>query len=425
MNTSISINGAAATASAYLTWTPLKSQIRLQNPGTIAGPVRVKLRNRNTAAGGQVVFYASPSGAGTDELILSLPVSGAGVTFLVGGIFGKPSAANLDGAIEVIQLAPAPIGNPVLSVTRVMVRVRKNANNLSAGEAQRFVAAMAQLNNAGAGPFVNFRDMHTSASNSQMHSRSVFLPWHRAYLLDLERELQNLDQSVTIPYWKFDAPAPSLFTKAFIGVPNAAGAVQFDLNNPLRFWKTDGVSGIVRQPAFNTATQGAQNSSGPVNTEAATLNMGGANNLYQLFRQMEGDPHGHAHVCFSGYVSSIPTAARDPLFFLLHANVDRLWAKWQWARNRFDISQVSTYTTAGSPNVNQDGIKLNDTMWPWNGITNTGGRPPTAPGGTFAPSSSVTAPGLMPKVSQTIDFHGVKALPSNLGSAYDDVPFVF
>lgn len=420
MNTVISINGGPTTGPNFLTWTPTKSQIRLQNPGSAASPVQVKLRNKNTAAGGQVVFYTTATGPASNELLLNLPTNGNAVTFFVSGKFGKPSSSNQDGAIEVVRVSPTA----VLSTTTVMVRVRKNANLLSAGEVQRFVAAMAQLNNAGTGPFVNFREMHTSASNSQMHGRSVFLPWHRAYLLDLERELQNLDPSVTIPYWKFDALAPNLFTKAFIGVPNASGAVQFDLSNPLRFWKTDGVSGIVRQPAFNTATQGAQNSSGPVNTEAATLNMGGAGNQYQLFRQMEGDPHGHAHVCFSGFVSSIPTAARDPLFFLLHSNVDRLWAKWQWARNRFDVSQVSTYTTAGSPNVNQDGIKLNDTMWPWNGITNTGGRPPTAPGGTFAPSSSVPAPGLKPTVSQTIDFHGVKALASNLGLSYDDVPFV-
>lgn len=420
MNTVISINGNPPAGPNYLTWSPFKSQIRLQNPGTAASPVQVKLRNKNTAAGGQVVFYAANSGTGTNELLLNLPTNGNPVTFYVGGKFGSPSSSNLDGAIEVVRVNPAA----VLSNTPVMVRVRKDANKLSAGERDRFVAAMGRLNNAGTGPFKAFRDMHTNVSDPQMHGHSAFLPWHRAYLIDLERELQKIDPSVTLPYWRFDVPAPNLFTRAFIGVPDANDLVQFTTGHPFTFWKTDGVSGIVRRPRFNTSTEGAQNSLGPVNTELATLNMGGSGNLYALFRQMEGNPHGRAHTSFSGYISSIGTAAKDPLFFLLHANVDRLWAKWQWIRNRFDSAQVSTYTTANSPNPAQNGIKLNDTMWPWDQITG-GGRPPTAPGGNFPPSASVPVPGLKPKVSQTIDFHGVKSLANNLDLGYDDVPFVF
>jgi len=42
---------------------------------------------------------------------------------------------------------------------------------------------------------------------------------------------------------------------------------------------------------------------------------------------IEIDPHGYAHTSFGGWISSVPTAAKDPLFFMLHANVDRLWAK--------------------------------------------------------------------------------------------------
>ena len=64
---------------------------------------------------------------------------------------------------------------------------------------------------------------------------------------------------------------------------------------------------------------------------------------YPAFRTMEGNPHGSAHTSFGGSISSIPTAARDPLFFLLHCNVDRLWAKWQRQFGRFNPAQAASY----------------------------------------------------------------------------------
>ena len=106
-----------------------------------------------------------------------------------------------------------------------MVRVRKNANTLTTGERDRLVAAFAQLNNQGTGRFADFRDMHTAVSSAQAHGAKGFLPWHRAYLLDLERELQNIDPSVSLPYWRFDQPAPNIFTRDFLGVSDNLGTV--------------------------------------------------------------------------------------------------------------------------------------------------------------------------------------------------------
>ena len=212
-------------------------------------------------------------------------------------------------------------GTTLVGSVAVMVRIRKNANALTPGERDRFVAAFAQLNNQGAGRFTDFRDMHTNVSSPQAHGAPGFLAWHRAYLLDLERELQTIDPSVSLPYWRFDQAAPNIFSLEFLGVSDALGTVGFSATNPLQFWVTDGVPGINRRPFFatNTAPPGLR-------TEAQTLALG---TQYPGFRTMEGNPHGSAHTSFGGSISSIGTAAKDPLFFLLHCNVDRLWAKWQ------------------------------------------------------------------------------------------------
>ncbi len=191
-------------------------------------------------------------------------------------------------------------------------------------------------------------------------------------------------QASSLPYWRFDQPAPNLFTLDFFGVSDALGTVQFSNTNPLQFWKTDGVQGINRRPlnSWNPNTQ-----PGPgVRTEAQTLALGAQ---FPAFRTMEGNPHGTAHTRWGGSISSIRTAAKDPLFFLLHCNVDRLWAKWQRQNGRFNPAQAASYDS--NPG-NRIGHNLPDTMWPWNGITG-GQRPPTAPGGTLAASPCVSAPG--------------------------------
>lgn len=304
-----------------------------------------------------------------------------------------------------------------------MVRIRKNANALTIGERDRFLETLALLNDQGLGKFQDYRDMHVSISDREAHREIGFLPWHRSYLLDLERELQNIDPTVCLPYWRFDQPAPNLFTSDFIGVSNVSGNVVFSASNPLQGWATDGIVGVIRSPRFNVTSQAASGSPGfPVIDELATLGLG---SQFSLFAGMEGTPHGAAHVSFTGSISSVPTAAKDPLFFLLHCNVDRLWAKWQWINDRFDTTAVATYPslgTSGSPGAVRVGHNLLDTMWPWNGVT-TSPRPNFAPRTPFPSSSIVAAPGNSPQVGSMVDYQGLITPNAYLAFDYDDVPF--
>lgn len=159
------------------------------------------------------------------------------------------------------------------------------------------------------------------------------------------------------------------------------------------------------------------------------MNLGDMYANYRFF--MEGNPHGAAHTSFSGLISDIGRAASDPLFFLLHTNVDRLWAKWQWYMRRFDMTSPYTYTflgRAGDPDATRVGHNLLDTMWPWNQITGTGigdERPQTAPGGNLPQSTIVNFPSLTPVVGDMIDYQGILQPANRLGFDYDDVPFDF
>lgn len=407
MNVELILPGLDAQGRCFLTWTPVEARARVLNP-TGAGPVKVTLRGVGT--GGAVRFATTRTHLGTATLQLDLPVSGAPVRFFVAGEFGRPSRALGDTTIE--ARGTGSIG--VLGSKPVTVRIRKDAQTLTPAERDRFLAAFGTLNGGGSGRFRDFRDMHLDTTSDEAHGNMGFLPWHRAYLLDLERELQAVDPSVALPYWRFDRPAPNLFTQQFMGVPNSVGRLQFSAGHPFGTWRTDGQLGIVRRPSF------PRNAAPSVLSEAQTLGLGGAapNATYGSFIGMEIDPHGSAHTSFTGFIRWIGTAARDPLFFLLHANVDRLWAKWQWVHKRTSPALARSFAPAIG---NRIGHRLADTMWPWNGVT-TAPRPSTAPGGTLAASPSTAAPGSQPRVRAMIDSQAVGG-GAPLGFAYDDVPF--
>jgi tyrosinase len=406
----------------FLTWAPVKATARLADAAGAANPAVVTLQSGGINGGGRVVFDTQRSDAGNSQLQLSLPADGSTVEFWVAGEFQHPSSAYGDAAIDVMA-SGASVGRREL-----MVRIRKNAISLSDAERDRFLLAMGKLNNAGHGPFQSFRNTHVAQSQDEAHGFPGFPPWHRAYLLDLERALQAIDTSVTIPYWRFDQPAPSLFDPAFLGMPPANPAqgdtIRFPHGHALEFWKTDGNDSIDRRPLYNIANAPPQTNQGQpwVITQDQTMQLG---TDYADFRDLEDAPHGSAHVSFRGPISKVPRAAKDPLFFLLHANVDRLWAFWQWLNNRTDPSDTATYSVAGAPVAQRPGLighNLGDTMWPWNGST-TPPRPTfPPPRGAFPGSQVFARPGPQPMVRDMIDYQGIHG-GDTLGFDYDDVPF--
>lgn len=402
----------------FMTWAPIRVRVRQMDvPDTAQA---MDLVFRNGGSGGRFWFASERGDSGNPEIALRIPPDGTPADFWMAGEFQQPSERYGDATLAVFS------GATLLGEIPGMVRVRKNANTLTDDERDRFVAAFGVLNGQGSGRFAEFRAMHTAAADPEAHGNSGFPPWHRAFILDLERELQTIDPEVTLPYWRFDQPAPNLFTPDFIGLPDNNQVVRFSAGHPLEAWTTDGQPGIRRSMGFDPdeAPPPLQGQF-PLNNEAATLELGGPDNLYGSFRQQfEVNPHGFAHVSFTGasFLRSISTAARDPLFFMLHANVDRLWAKWQWFHQRHDRNDPNAYAAGG-----RVGHDLDDSMWPWNGVTSVP-RPSTAPGGKLQDSDVSSLPGGSPRVSDMLDYLNVTGRqdqPSGgeLAFCYDDVPF--
>lgn len=416
MDLTLEINGRTDAAGRYVSYAPSPCVLRQSN-GTAAVTVALSSRAA-TPTGGEVVLYAGPGQPSTGTLSVTVPASGASATFWVGGKWQRPSVEDRDCLLVAGGAGPQ-------QTFPLMVRLRKNANRLTAGERDRFLRALRDVNRAPSRVYKDFRDMHVNRADPQEHRGPHFLPWHRAYLLDLERELQRVDATVSLHYWRFDQPAPNVFREEFLGrtarIQQGDGGrdVAFSQGHPLSGWSTDDVPGILRGALFDPLTEAAPGlplDDFPLLTQEETLALG---TRYPAFARMEGTPHGAAHVSFEGSISDIDTAPKDPLFFLLHSNVDRLWALWQWLRRRFDPRVADAYT--GQP---IDGRRVGDTLWPWNDVK-TLPRPDFAPRGQsgLADSPQTPAPGKKPTVGSVVDLQGHVSPLARLGYGYDDVPF--
>jgi tyrosinase len=135
------------------------------------------------------------------------------------------------------------------------------------------------------------------------HNIAYFLAWHRGYLYQFEQQLRLISgrSSLTFPYWDYyQYPnIPSEFT-------NASGT------NPLY------VAGRVNTNVFNALTMA------PFSSRLTNFQRGAANAFEP---SIEGAPHNPVHDIIGGYMTTMESPM-DPIFFLHHANIDRLWVAW-------------------------------------------------------------------------------------------------
>lgn len=134
------------------------------------------------------------------------------------------------------------------------------------------------------------------------HSVPYFMAWHRGYLYYFERQLRAVsgDTKLVLPYWDYYAnpTMPAEFTN-----PNGA--------NPLYVQR---VNTNVRQ-ALTMA---------PFSSTLINFPRGMSNAFEPSF---EDAPHNPIHDIIGNWMADMQSPT-DPIFWLHHANVDRLWVAW-------------------------------------------------------------------------------------------------
>ncbi|MFD5325433.1 tyrosinase family protein [Streptomyces sp. NPDC127092] len=256
--------------------------------------------------------------------------------------------------------------------------IRKNQATLTADEKRRFVAALLELKRSGR--YDTFVTTHnafimgdTDTGDRVGHRSPSFLPWHRRFLLEFERALQSVDATVTLPYWDWTADRTSrssLWAPDFLGGTGRArdgqvldGAFARSGNRWTINVRVDGRDYLRRD-------LGAGGRQLPTRAEVdsvlamETYDTAPWNSSSEGFRNhLEGwrgvNLHNRVHVWVGGQMAT-GVSPNDPVFWMHHAFVDKLWAEWQ-ARH-----PKSPYLpAAGTPNV----VDLHDTMRPWNDVT--------------------------------------------------------
>jgi tyrosinase len=183
--------------------------------------------------------------------------------------------------------------------------------------------------------------------NQCQHGTWFFLPWHRMFLLHFEEIVRAAVIETggpvdwALPYWNYG-----------LGGRNAT--------LPLAFRRPSSGDGQPN-PLFIKARAPGINSGAALPTQATSPDKalarghfigaaefgGGITRAAQFSHKtgrLEETPHNSIHVVVGGahgLMANIKAAALDPIFWLHHANIDRLWSVWGAAGGHLDPSEAS------------------------------------------------------------------------------------
>jgi hypothetical protein len=256
---------------------------------------------------------------------------------------------------------------------------RKNIYALTDAELADFVDALNMLK--ASGEYDDFVARHHAAMDTATlmpgestadtlrnvaHRGPSFLPWHRVFLRELETLLRSKKPGVMLPYWDWAADQP-LGTAAplwntniangriYIGGDGNPASGDRVTTGPFTGWVAliesggalvprPGAAGIIRRlgrdpqgtTTLPTATQ-VTNSLSIATYDSAPWRENQATtpsfrNRLEGWLREAGETgsqlHNKVHLWVGG--DMLPgTSPNDPVFFLHHCNVDRIWALWQ------------------------------------------------------------------------------------------------
>ncbi|WEH43264.1 tyrosinase family protein [Streptomyces sp. NBC_01218] len=234
---------------------------------------------------------------------------------------------------------------------------RKNQRDLTRTERKRFVDAVLTLKRSGRyDDFVaTHREFYVTDGEDRpraAHMTPSFFPWHRQYLLEFEGALRAIDPAVSVPYWDWTrdrSPQGPPWTPDFLG-GNGRESDRQVVTGPFAYqegnWHLG--NGVTDRPYL---TRDFGRPADPVALPTAKdVRAALSDPLYDAepwnslsrtgFRnRVEGwsirgvraiGNHNQVHRWVGGAMAGAGSP-EDPVFWLHHAFLDRLWDRWQKA----------------------------------------------------------------------------------------------
>lgn len=145
-------------------------------------------------------------------------------------------------------------------------------------------------------------------TNQCKHTSRFFLSWHRMFLYYFERIVRKAsgDPAFALPYWGYSPTG-----KRYL---------------PLPFRTPTGPA----NPLYVSTRNASVNAGTPLVASVVDAGAALAELAFDSFftSSLESTPHNVVHGAVGGWMGRINTAAQDPIFWLHHANIDRLWDVW-------------------------------------------------------------------------------------------------
>lgn len=185
--------------------------------------------------------------------------------------------------------------------------VRKRASKMTKAQKKRYRDAVTKLiANGTYGQLVSHHAdmMHNMHGSMGPVGRNRFLPWHRVYLVKMEQAMQAVEPRAFIPYWDWTT---------LRGVPAWLGDFMPTVNVPGQ--GTISVSRNIGWPP-------------QLPTKLAIEDVMDEGTYWDFTTGLEIQ-HNIVHGWVGGTMSLITTSPADPIFWLHHAQIDRLWSIWQ------------------------------------------------------------------------------------------------
>jgi tyrosinase len=178
------------------------------------------------------------------------------------------------------------------------------------------------------------------------HGSWYFLPWHRGYLVAFEAVVRDAIAKLhgptnwALPYWNYFKPHQDPLPPAFASPDWPDGRGDNPLYVPQRYGPNDNAKVVVPMGAVNLKALGDHDFTGVAS--GGGPGFGGVDTGFshggRVHGGVETQPHdmvhglvggGNPQTNLPGLMSDPDTAALDPIFWLHHANIDRLWAVWR------------------------------------------------------------------------------------------------
>jgi N-acetylneuraminic acid mutarotase len=158
-------------------------------------------------------------------------------------------------------------------------------------------------------------------SDPEQYQQWFFLPWHRLMLNQFEGVIREVlhDEDFTLPYWNPVTGNPEdLIVPAVFRVPGST------LYNGTRwFWVNNGerIDTLYR----DWITLDALNEKFYIDSPNGSLGFN---------PRLDQNPHFFTHFALGGDMAEFSTVGGDPMFYLHHSNIDRLWESWNRLGNK-------------------------------------------------------------------------------------------